>query len=364
MTVIPSQHGLIDEGNNAVRLAKYAQLTQMECAFFGVLDPSEPVDDACSPILTLPEREQISRYLGEAQDEIEQVVGYPLTPRWFVDELPFACTIHAKRTKVIEAGVEASEVVALGRSVNYATDPTIVLPVATSVIHADEIRVYHPGTEIEIDPSFLEIAAGVLSIEIPICRLVDAAHVDNPQAGLDYTDVPPSATSPFEATVDIMRVYNDPYTQATLVWPHKTGTGCSCGCWSMVCGEFTHEGCAYIRNGATGAIDVLYAHLVGSTWTANCPCVCSAPEIVRVYYRAGLTAITKQAEDAIIHLAHAKMPRPSCGCGILRDKWDIDRKIPDTLTAERINCPFGCEDGAWKAWLFANAMKTYRVGIL
>src|SRR3989304_3426589 len=105
MTVVVVQNGLIDEGYNAVRLAQYAQLTQQECAFFGVRDPAEPINEACSPLMTLPERAQIARYLGEAQDEIEQVCGYPLSPRWFIDQLPYACTIHARRKKIIEMGV-------------------------------------------------------------------------------------------------------------------------------------------------------------------------------------------------------------------------------------------------------------------
>lgn len=364
MPVVLSQHGLIDEGWNAVRLAKYAQLTQMECAFWGVLDPSEPVDEACSPILTLPEREQIARYLGEAQDEIEQVIGYPLTPRWFVDELPYAPIVHAKRKKVIEAGVMATEDVSLGAAIVFATDPAVIGPLATTVTDANEIRVYHPGTDIEIDPSSITIAAGLLTIEIPRCRLVDAGAVDNPSAGLDYTDVPPSATSPFEATVDIKRIYNDPYTQATLVWPHMSSEGCNCSYGCLVCGEYTHEGCMYIRNGETGAVDILYAHLVGSVWTSSCACVCSVPELVRISYHAGLDPLTKQAEDAIIHLAHAKMPRPSCGCGILRDKWDADRLVPDNMTAEQASNPFGQSVGAWIAYKFANAMKIYRAGVL
>jgi hypothetical protein len=85
---------------------------------------------------------------------------------------------------------------------------------------------------------------------------------------------------------------------------------------------------------------------------------------VRVYYKAGVTTLTKQAEDAIIHLAHAKMPRPSCGCGILRDKWDADRIVPDNMTAEQAACPFGQSVGAFLAWKFANAMKIYGLGVL
>lgn len=362
MTIVLAPHGLIDEGFNAVRLAKYAQLTQQECAFFGVLDPLEPVDDACSPILTLPEREQIARYLGEAQDEIEQVIGYPLAPRWFTDELPYAFTVHAKRKKIIEPGIMATEDVALGQAIVFAIDPAVIGPLATTVMDADEIHIYHPGTDIEIDPSSIEITAGLLTIEIPRCRLVNAASVDNPQAGLDYADVPPSATSPFEDEVDIKRVYNDPYTQGMMVWPHQFSESCACGC--MVCGEYTHEACLYVRNGETGALDILYAHLVGSVWTHSCTCICILPQLVRVNYYAGLIPLTKQAEDAIIHLAHAKMPRPSCGCGILRDKWDADRVVPENMTAEQAGNPFGQSAGAFTAWKFANTMKVYRMGIL
>lgn len=362
MTVIPSQHGLIDEGWNAVRLAKYAQLTQMECAFFGVLDPNEPVNEACSPILTLPEREQIARYLGEAQDEIEQVCGYPLSARWFTDELPYAFTIHAKQKKVIEPGVMATEDVLLNEVLNHAADPATIGPHAVWFTDPDEVRVYHVGTDIEIDSSLIQITGGALYIEIPRCRLVNAANVDNPQAGLAYADVPPSVTSPFESMVDVKRVYNDPYTQGVMVWPHTFSETCACGC--LTCGENTHEACLYVRDGETGALDILYAHLIGSVWTSGCSCACTAPQLVRVNYRAGLTTITKQAEDAIIHLAHAKMPRPSCGCGILRDKWDFDRTVPDNMTAEQAACPFGQSVGAWIAWKFANAMKIYRMGIL
>jgi len=166
--------------------------------------------------------------------------------------------------------------------------------------------------------------------------------------------------------VDVIRIYNDDETQATMIWPHQSSesgiSGCTCGC--VVCGDYTHEACMYVRNHETGAIDIQYAHLVGSVWTATCPCVCSYPQLVRINYRAGLTELTKQAEDAIIRLAHAKMPRPSCGCGILRDRWDADRVVPDSLTPEQAACPFGQSVGAWIAWKFANAMRVFRMGIL
>ena len=128
----------------------------MECAFWGVLDPSVPVNDACSPILTLPERKQIARYLGEAQDEIEQVCGYPLSPRWFTDELPYGFTVFAKQKKIIEPGVMATDNVAWARL--SVTSPTRQ-PLGQSQ-RASWTRTRYvftiTGTDIEIDPSDID----------------------------------------------------------------------------------------------------------------------------------------------------------------------------------------------------------------
>jgi hypothetical protein len=362
MPIVTVGLDLIDEGWNAVRLARYAQMAGFsECAFWGVFDATDPQNSACRPIQSLSERAMIARYLAEAQDEIEMVTGYPLSARWFTDELEYSPIVHAKRHKLIEIGVMAVDDVSLGAAVSHATDPAVVGPVATTVTDATEIHVYHPGTDVEIDPSAIVIAAGNVTISIPRCRLV--SDPDNPDNGWDYTDIPPSATTPFESTVDIKRVYNDDTTQGLFIWPHQTGEGCTCGCCA-VCDEYTHEACAYLRNNESGAIDLLYAHLIGSVWTASCPCACTLPQLVQVNYRAGLTTITKQAEDAVIRLAHSKMPKPPCGCGPLMEMWARDRNTPDVLTSERENCPFGMSDGAWIAYKFACAMRVFRLGML
>lgn len=365
MTVVTVGLDLIDEGYNAVRLARYAQLAGFsECAFWGVFNSADPQNEACRPIQSLSQRAMIARYLTEAQDEIEQVCGYPLAPRWFTDQLPYAPIIHAKQRKVIEIGVRAVSNISIGAAVTFAADPSTVGPIATTVTDEDEIHVYHPGTDVEIDPSAITIAGGNVTISIPRCRLV--TDPNNPDSGWDYADVPPSATSPFDATVDVKRVYNDDTTAGVFVWPHQSSESCDCicTCGCDVCGEYTHEACLYVRNGETGAIDALYAHLVGSVWTASCPCFCGMPELIRVNYRAGLTPLTKQAEDAVIRLAHAKMPKPPCGCGPLMEMWTRDRETPDVLTRERENCPFGLSQGSWIAWRFANAMRVFRMGVL
>lgn len=364
MTVIPVASGLIDETYNAVKLARYAQLAgYAEDQFFGLNNPNTQ-QEACKPIWTLAERAMIARYLGEAQDEIEQVCGYPLYPKWFTDEQhPFAYPLHAKWQKVIEAGFRNTTDIQNGATLSYAADPSTTGIIATSVTDESEIRVFHPGTEIEIIPASITIAGGTMVITIPRARLIKASKANNPADGWDYSDVPPSATSPFTATVDIVRVFNDDSIQGGLIWAHKaSASDCACGCGCATCSEYTETACVYVRNPDLGALDLLPAAYTSSVWQSGAcsTCYCTDPNAAKVNYRAGLQTLTAQAEDAIIRLAHAKMPSPPCGCGVVMEMWTRDRNTPQVLDALRLQCPFGLSDGAWIAWRFANAMTSLR----
>lgn len=364
MTVIAVAESLIDETTSAVKLARYAQLAQYsEDQFFGV-NNSATQQEACNPIWTHAMRAMLAKYLAEAQEEIEQVVGYPLFPRWIVNEQQeYAFPAHARWGKVIEGGFRNTANIQLAGAVSHATDPAVIGPFATTVTDEDEIAVFHPGTEIEIYPSAMTLAGGFVTLYIPRARLVKESYLDNPDDGWTYSDIPPSVTSPFESTVDIVRVYNDPSIQGGLIWPHRTAATCDCDCVYCCgnCSEYSVNGCIYVRNGEIGTVDVLDAAYADGVWTATCPvCYCDAPEYLRLNYRAGLTPLTKQAEDAVIRLAHAKMPQPPCGCGTIQEMWTRDRNVPEVLTAERENCPFGMSDGAWTAWRFANAMRLQR----
>lgn len=367
MTVIPASGALIDENDSAIKLAKYAQLAAIpECFLLGVADPNVAADE-CNPIWSYSQRAMIAKYLREAQDEIEQVTHYPLAPRWFTDEShPYRVPLHLDWHKVIETGVKAVANIGLAQAVDHTADPAVVGPIATTVTDPDEIIVYHPGTDIEIVPSSIVIAGGNVTINIPRCRLVTQAAQDNDENGIDYTDTGCSSFGPtgsFECFVDVKRVYNDASTQGTLVWPHQSSDCAYCGCPS--CGEYTHDACVYIKNAESGAVDLLKAAYADGAWTADsCTCHCSLPSYARVNYRAGMTPLSKQAEDAIIRLAHAKMPSEPCGCGTVQSMWKRDRNVPEVLTRERLNCPFGLSDGAWVAWRFANALASRRLMVM
>lgn len=343
-----------------ISLARYAEILEIdECAFWGVDDGS--AHETCDHIWTEKERKRIARYLAEAQDEIEQVTHYPLCPKWFINEQhPYTFPLRTDWGKVIAAGFRNESDIQAGAVLNYAADPATVT-VATTVTDESEIKVYYPGSTREIEPSSVVISAGNVTIEIPWCRLVKPNLMDNPATGLAYAD-----TTNYTATVDIVRVYNDTSIEAGLVWPHRDSASCVCDmCCDacLTCAEYTETACIYVRNYETGALDILPAsYTAASGWTsALCStCYCADPSIVRINYQAGLPAITRPLEDAVIRLAHSKMPFAPCGCDIVQQAWARDTKVPAVLTEERLNCPFGLSDGAWIAWRFVNASRLTR----
>lgn len=353
MPIVATADGLIIE-SGVISLARYAQIIgYAECAFFGVNAPGN-VALACRTIWTLEQRRNIAKYLAEAQSAIEDVVRYPLSPKWFVnEEHDLRCPVMADWTRIIAAGVRAESVIEEGATVvlssgNAINDPASIA-VATSVTNADEIHIYHPDSQAEIFPSSIAISGGTATIEIPRCRLV--ADQDNPPEGWEYAD-----DANFLDEVDVRRVYNDPSTNATLV---TQGGTCNCGS----CSEEIGTACMFITDKQIGAVSVRPATYTGAAWLTTST-LCRGYARVRLNYLAGLTTLSPLLEDAIVRLAHAKMPNEPCGCDVAQGVWKRDRNIPDLLTRERINNDFGLSDGAWAAWQIASSKKLLRAGVL
>jgi hypothetical protein len=343
----------------AIPLYRYAKLIEYdECSFFGVQNPDIDWPTECRRIWVKRERDMVLKYLLEAQEELENVVGYPLNDRWFTTEQrPYSFPLKTKWKKVIEGGVVAVSDIAIFEAIDHSTDPAVVGPISTTVTDKDEIHVYHPCTSLEIHPSKVTLSGGSLTIEIPRCRLVTEDAMDNEAGGLIYTNL-----TNFLGAVDVKRVYNDPSTNATLIWPHAcTTTSTYCGC---SCSEYTQTACIYVKNGELGFVDVVPASYSGGSWSCTCATCCGEPHHVLLNYRAGLTELGYQAEDAILRLAHAKMPAEPCSCDIMKRIWQRDRNVPEVLTRERLNCPFGLSDGAWIAWKFSQALKIHRGAVL
>jgi hypothetical protein len=349
MTIVAVQSSLVNQ-SSIVRLARYCSIVGVrECNFLGVNDGQPSGGYDCQDIWTKGQRDEITKYLAEAQDEIEQEIGFPLAPRYigqgqsdiWQDWQPIKHRLVTRFARLIEVGIEATSDISLAETVDHTNDPAEVGPIATTVTDVNEVHVYHPGTDVEIDPSSITIAGGNMTIYIPRCRMLTEAANDNDENGADYTDL-----ANFEDEVDVKRIYTDTSVQATIA--HLSD--CSS------CEETTLEGCLHIRDRRVGIVDL--RRRCTSSFCSGCG------GMVKLNYKAGMDVLTSQAEDAIVRLAHSKMPNQPCGCEPANLLWQRDRNVPEVLSVERLNCKFGLANGSWAAFKYAQAMKVYRVSVL
>jgi hypothetical protein len=345
MPIVPTQETQHPE-TSIVSLAAYARhIKACECGFYGVVNgPECTYSGGCQTLWSKEQRDWVQYYLAEAQHEIEETIHYFIGRRWVVDEEhAYARRILTNWGYVVSGGVETEAVIASGEAVDHTGDPAIIGPVATTVTDASEIHVYHPGSDIEIIPSSIEISGGQVTVEVPRCRMVKPALVDNSTSGLEYTD-----TSNFSATVDLKRTYNVDDNPASLVYKLcQSRTSCT---------DTEAEACLYVRKPKVGSVEV----------RSDCATVCGTLYKAKLSYYAGrqmvdangyFTRWGRQAFTAIIRLAHAKMPHAPCDCEAADEMWARDREvIVDGFGRPRRGVsPFGPEEGAWAAYNFANA---------
>jgi hypothetical protein len=340
----------------AVNLVRYAQrIRYRECAFHGIhLDSDD--DFECRRVWIQAERDDVAFALAEAQEEIEQVVMFALAPRWFEERVPYKPILKARQRLVIEPGIMKDTMLSAGQAVvTGGGDPASIGPIALGTCAAADVKLFHAGTDQEITPASYTEAGGAITFLVPFCRLVDPAFQDNPASGWQYTDF----ATWIAATVDVRCISNDPSVQGTYIW-REDKTGCCSPYVCPKCGHTTDSACLYVRDGRLGYLDSRRATYASGAWTAGSGCGYCTPDWVTLRYRAGMVPTSKQAEDAVIRLAHSKMPDEPCGCDSTQRLWKRDRNTPTVLTAERANCPLGIMDGAWIAWKFANAMRILR----
>lgn len=343
----------------ALTLADYARLISYdECAFFGVSYDGQTQFD-CRTLWTEAQRLAVWRALVQAQEMMEEELGYPLCPKWitgsptaygdsrYVDTQDYYGHQTTRWGHLIAGGVRATATIEADAVVNLATEPATVGPITCTLSDVKEVKVYHPVSGAEITPSNMTYAGGALTIYIPRCRLTETPNLTD--EGIAYTN-----TAAFLDAVDVVRVYNDPSTNAVLVTPHV----CDGACTLNGCAEYTQTACMYIRDHRLGLVDVVPA-TYSSGWRAGgSTCICGGGELVRLNYQAGLWSLDYTLKMALVRLAHSLMPDEPCGCSVTQRQWEADRKRPDVLTAERLNCPFGASEGAWFAY---NALRPRRI---
>lgn len=350
-TTLPTLTGATTSA--CLTLSRYARMIDYDEHRFWGVQRQDWLEYQCREYWTRAQRQTVARYLAVAQSMIETELKYSLCPAWVAnEEQPYTIPLIVKQKRVIEAGVRATATIQAGAVVDHSSDPAVVGPMATTVTNTSEVVVYYPGTTEAIEPQQVTISSGQLTIYIPRCRLVNIAQQGEPIA----YDV----LANFTDTVDVVRVYNDPSSQAELVWDHQCGLTCAVN----GCSEYTQTACMYTRDGEIGSVHVQPATYADGTWTKASCANGGRPYKVRLNYRAGLTAITPQMEDAIVRLAHTLMPAEPCGCTIIQQLWKRDRNVPLVLDRERINCPFGMMDGAWIAWRMCQVKRYVGMGVI
>jgi hypothetical protein len=344
MTIIPLSTAIY-ANRLAVPLPRYAQIVEYaEPAFFGVNHPDNKLY-ACREIWSHDQRIAVYRALQNAQSKVEAVAEYPLMPTWIGPERhPLGNPQILNVGKLIQMG--RKKLVSHPNVPNASIiDPAIFIHAVTTT-DVNEIHVYHPGTHVEIYPSDIVIVGGVATITVPLVRMVAIAYENTPPDGLDMADYATWA----ENLVDIEEEYLDP----TLAPVEFVSLDCSINCACPT--ETWVDGCAYVQNNEMSILQV--GTTIGYT------CLTSATHFVDLYYQAGETAMAPQAEDIIVRLAHALMPSEPCGCDYLKARWRGDQLVPEVLTAERENCPWGLAQGSWTAYTYAQSIKQHRMGVL
>lgn len=365
-TIYDQMEELLTTPNCAVSLARYAKLIgYSEPSFWGV-NIENPYIYGCDPLWDEYQRMSIQNALAEAQQEVEQLVGYPLcptyisgtyddNPRW-VDQQCYKHQVITRYPRLIAAGVPVVEVIASSSEIDYESiiGIGVIGPLATSAASTDEIKIFYPGSDRQITPSKLTLSSGNLTIEIPRYRMVKQEFLNFVEGGVDY-----EILGNFISTVDVKRVYTDPSTQAVLVRPNCRNNSCANGCY-----ECTQSACMYLRDPYLGVVDISPATWDAdlSEWKTNVLCR-SNYSIARLNYLAGVKTLDLQAEMVIVRLAHSKMGRPPCQCDKTNQMWKWDYETTGAVTRERVNCPFGLSNGAWHAYKWAMAMKSMRASI-
>lgn len=367
ITVYDQMEELTVTPNCAVSLARYAKLIGYEeAAFWGVVWENQ-YQRGCDPLWSEYERMTIQNALAESQQEIEQVIGYPLcptyisgtyddNPRW-VDQQCYRYSVITRYPRILDVGIPVIEILEAGSAVDYDETEGLgtIGPIATSAINAYEIKIFYPGSDREITPSKITISSGNVTIEVPRYRLVKQDFLNEDKGQILYENI-----NFFLGSVDVKRIYTDRSTQATLVRPNCRNNQCANGCY-----ECTQSACMYIRDAFLGVVDVNPAtwNAELEEWRTNIICRRNF-SLVRLNYLAGVRRLDLQAEMAIVRLAHSKMGRPPCQCDKTSQLWTRDYETTGAVTRERVNCPFGLSNGAWTAYRWALTFASKRASIL
>jgi len=320
------------------------------CLFNGVEDPSETTSgcDYCWPQWW---RDLLAQALSDAEGTLANALTFWLGEHYLTDTgLTWRDPMELEYGWVVGGGIRGRTEVTPGAS-DFTTDPaTITVAQASFSGGTDEIVVVEDSTGLEIVPDGVASTGANYVISISQCKLIEWDDLESQSVCIDYDALFPAATWLKLADLTVYREYRDTSDQATITF----APSCTCCASAEACEGTEYTGCVFVLKDETSRVRVAMADYSDGSWTCSYPTVCGCfhGTKIDVNYLAGTTSIPGW-EQAIIRLAHTYMAIEPCGCAMFDTVWQRDTRVPTTLTAERINCPFGQADGAWWAWKWA-----------
>ena len=329
-------------------LDKYRKLFNIPAwAFNGVENPAE-TRRGCDHYWTQWERDSLALAMSESEDLLAERLQFYVGARYLVDyDRPWANPLQLRFGHIVGAGIRARTEVTPGAS-DFTVDPaTITVPAASFTGGTSEIIVIEDSTGLEIEYDSITTVGANYVINIGQYKLIEWDDLEAQVDTIDYDAAFPAATWLKLADLTVYRQYRDTDTQATITY----GPSCHCWCAGEACVGTDYTACVFTLNRQISTVRVLRATLSDSTWSCDnsAICGCYAGDKATVYYEAGTTDVPGWRQ-AIYRLAHARMGEQPCGCALQERQWRLDRATPPVLTAERLNCPWGLEQGAWAAW--------------
>jgi len=328
-------------------------------AFNGVENPNED-RRGCDHYWSQWERNELALALDNAEEMMAEQMKFFIGARYLIDyDLPWTNPVQLNYGHVLGGGVRGRTEVTPGAS-DFTTDPaTITVPSASFAGGIGEIVVVEDATGLEIEPDSVATVGANYVISIGQYKLVEWDDLEDQADPIDYDAAFPAATWLKLADLTVYREYRDTDTQATITF----GPACSCWCTTgEACAGSDYTGCAFVLNRTIGLVRVNRATLSSGTWSCDTSAVCGcySGDKVTVYYRAGAVEqrIWQRPSNTVVpnwrrmvwRLAHSQMGEQPCGCALHQRQWRLDRNVPGVLTAERLNCPWGLEQGAWAAY--------------
>jgi len=321
-----------------LHLDRYQVLMRLPInAFNGLNKPTEGNDYQCSTIWKQSERENLGRFLAQAQSIREQQLNFKLQRTALGDEADFNTkNPHILAWKKLYAigkmvTVDVADVALALRDIYDNIIDPLYITQAVTFTDTREAVFYKPGTDQIVNPTSITISGGILTARIPRARIVDPDYLDDREDSLDYYD-----DSVMLDTLELKREYIDPaqgvefhYRECSANFTYSIQTGY---------GEITDSRLAIIR-------------AYPATWTDGVPSRILDGACHHHYEKVVFHYVAGENQSDVLdlqtcRLAHTLMPVEPCSCDPVHQYWlnDNVRDPSNNVT------PYGASVAAVDTW--------------